>query len=360
MPTSKKILVVDDEFPIRYMVEHALQRKGYDVFSAKDGPSAIAAAESYQPDLIVLDVMMPEMDGFDVCEQLKAKPTTAEIPVVFLTALMTRKHKWRAFEVGADDYLVKPFQADELLAHVSSVLRKTGRLEKRQTVGVRNQVVAFFSPKGGVGATTLAIQLSEALAINQDYDIVLLDLDLPLGGLAAELNLFTRNHIVNLLRHPANQISTQLLHRYLQQHRRNLLVVPAPGKMIPDAQMPSPNHVEPMLTKLQEMDYKIILDLGSSLTPIAIAAMQEVDLLYTVTSGQPAANRLVNAFIETASDLGIESSRILPVINEVHGSVSDVELARVPIVRIPHANDVSRSKLWLREQGLQKLLSVMA
>jgi len=116
----KKILVIDDEFSVRYLVEHQLNQNDFKVYSAKDGPSGFKMANLHQPDLIVLDVMMPGMDGFQVCQKIRNTPETASIPVVFLTACMTKKDKMQAFKVGGDDYLVKPFEPDELLAHIST------------------------------------------------------------------------------------------------------------------------------------------------------------------------------------------------------------------------------------------------
>jgi CheY-like chemotaxis protein len=368
----KKILVIDDEFPVRYLVEHQLKRNGYEAISAKDGPTGIQAAQTHKPDLIVLDIMMPKMNGFEVCEEIRSDPAIASIPVIFLTACMTRKHKLRAFEIGADDYLIKPFQPDELLAHITAVLRRANEGEKKSINAVNGnaaqntpkpiqngKVVSLFSPKGGVGTTTLAVQLSEATVIREGRPVLLVDLDLPLGGIAPMLSLYGQRHIVDLLNHRPDEITLSLVQRFAQKHRSDLLVIPTPIKLTRSGIVPNVESLSPMLEKMTAAGYQVILDLGSTLSSLTIEALRQSDLVYVITSGQPVANKLHNAFMESAAQMGLQQHQLLPVVNELHGAVDKVDLTRVPIARIPHANERSRTRLWLRDQGMGKLVSVM-
>jgi two-component system alkaline phosphatase synthesis response regulator PhoP len=97
---DKKILIIDDEFPVRYLIEHTLRRKGFDVQAVKNGSAGLTTAREYRPDLIVVDIMMPDKDGFQVCREIRDGPLLGQTPVIFLTALMTKKHKLQAFEAG--------------------------------------------------------------------------------------------------------------------------------------------------------------------------------------------------------------------------------------------------------------------
>ncbi len=116
--TKRRILVVDDEADIRQLVGEALEGSGYDVRTAAGGKEAIRTAALYLPDLVLLDIMMPEMDGFTVYERLRAKPVDLRSPVVFLTARREIDDKLLGFEKGAADYVTKPFHIKELLARV--------------------------------------------------------------------------------------------------------------------------------------------------------------------------------------------------------------------------------------------------
>jgi two-component system alkaline phosphatase synthesis response regulator PhoP len=106
---TKRILVVDDEARVREMIEFRLRLFGYEVLHAANGSEALAVASREMPDLVLLDVMMPELDGFQVCSRLKQDETTRRIPVIMLTAKAEAKDVTRAFNSGAVDYVVKPY-----------------------------------------------------------------------------------------------------------------------------------------------------------------------------------------------------------------------------------------------------------
>ncbi len=121
MATAKKILVVDDEKPLREFVSRNLAARGFQVFSAANGLEALAIFQSESLDLIILDLMMPHMDGLEMCKRVRQAST---VPIIVLTALGEEADKVAAFDQGADDYLTKPFGVEELLARVRAVLRR--------------------------------------------------------------------------------------------------------------------------------------------------------------------------------------------------------------------------------------------
>ncbi|MCU1498060.1 MAG: response regulator receiver [Acidimicrobiales bacterium] len=122
--TGERLLLVDDEENLRSMLEAALRHSGFEVHPAASGREALAAMEEVAPDLVVLDVMLPDLDGFDVCQRLRS--SGSRTPVLFLTARDATEDKVRGLTMGGDDYLVKPFSLDELVARINAVLRRTG------------------------------------------------------------------------------------------------------------------------------------------------------------------------------------------------------------------------------------------
>lgn len=118
---TEKVLVVDDDPKILKVVEHSLRREGFEVLTAVDGESAIHLTEKVQPDLIILDLMLPKIDGFEVCRRIKTK---RDVPVIILSARGEEIDKVVGFTLGADDYQTKPFSPTELIMRVKAVLRR--------------------------------------------------------------------------------------------------------------------------------------------------------------------------------------------------------------------------------------------
>jgi phosphate regulon transcriptional regulator PhoB len=154
-----RILIVEDDPDILELVQYNLQRKGFQVLSSSNGENGLKLAKERVPDLIVLDLMLPGMGGLTVCQQLKEDPRTKDIPVVMLTAKSEENDIITGLEMGADDYVAKPFSPKELVARVRAILRRTnagteavdGRLEvgpviidrERHEVFLRGKPVSF-------------------------------------------------------------------------------------------------------------------------------------------------------------------------------------------------------------------------
>ncbi|EMS73734.1 response regulator transcription factor [Ruminiclostridium cellobioparum] len=127
----KKILVVDDEPSLRDLVELVLKREKYEVATAADGKTALAMAEAFKPDLILLDIMLPDMSGHQVCKQLN---TNKRIPTIMVTARHETIDKVLGLELGADDYVTKPFEIMELLARIKALLRRANKEEEAESI----------------------------------------------------------------------------------------------------------------------------------------------------------------------------------------------------------------------------------
>ena len=119
-----KILVVDDEDNIRELLKFSLEKNGFVVKEASDGEQALTVLSNYIPDLIILDLMLPQIDGLEVCRRIKSNSNTAGIPIIMLTARAEEIDKVLGLELGADDYITKPFSPREVVARVKAVLRR--------------------------------------------------------------------------------------------------------------------------------------------------------------------------------------------------------------------------------------------
>src|SRR6266498_1894061 len=122
---ASRVLIVEDEPDIRGLLAFHLEREGYQVVKSTNGADALRQVRAMPPDLVLLDLMLPEMDGLEVCRRLRQDPATARLPIVMLTAKGDEVDRVLGLEIGADDYVVKPFSPKELLARVRAVLRRS-------------------------------------------------------------------------------------------------------------------------------------------------------------------------------------------------------------------------------------------
>ena len=139
--TKSTILVVEDELDILQLVAHNLKSADFDVLTAQDGYEALSVAKNHLPQLIILDLMIPGLDGFEVCKELKRSPMTKDIPVLMLTARGEEVDRIVGLELGADDYVVKPFSPRELILRVRAILRRHAPEEQTITRWQRDGLV---------------------------------------------------------------------------------------------------------------------------------------------------------------------------------------------------------------------------
>jgi len=167
----EKILIVEDDADIVEMIDYNLKKEGYRTVSVLNGEDAIPLAKRERPDLVILDLLLPGIDGLEVCRTLKEKEMTAQIPIIILTAKSQETDKIVGLELGADDYITKPFSPRELIARMKAVLRrsKTPFLKKRIEIGnliidsLKYKVIAF---KKEVSLTPTEFRLLEFMAQN--------------------------------------------------------------------------------------------------------------------------------------------------------------------------------------------------
>src|SRR5512142_31525 len=163
---SEKILIIDDDLDTLRLVGLMLQRQGYQISAATNGQQGLEKAFEEDPDLILLDVMMPDMDGYEVARRLRQNPSTVETPILMFTAKSQLDDKVIGFEVGANDYLTKPTHPSELQARVKALLARAH--EKKDVAEPledenRGFVIGVLGARGGLGTTTMAVNLAAGL-----------------------------------------------------------------------------------------------------------------------------------------------------------------------------------------------------
>jgi len=162
-----RILVIDDDAAITELVRVNLELAGYDVSEASDGVKGQALAVQLMPDLIMLDLMLPRVDGLTLCQRLRRDERTGDIPILMLTALSQTQDKVEGFNAGADDYLTKPFEVQEMLARVRALLRRSDRVPQAN----HGEILSY-------GPLTLIPERFEAVWFNQTVKLTHLEFDL--------------------------------------------------------------------------------------------------------------------------------------------------------------------------------------
>lgn len=184
---KEKILIVDDEEDILNLVEYNLTSKGYNVVKAMDGPEGLKKAETKSPSLIILDIMLPNMDGTEVLKELKKNNITENIPVIMLTAKGEEFDRVLGLELGADDYLTKPFSPRELMLRVKRILERTTAGHNQDKAKKGNTDVLIFRE------ITIDLAKHKAFINNKEIDLTKTEFDLLTYLLKNKGRVFSRD-----------------------------------------------------------------------------------------------------------------------------------------------------------------------
>lgn len=299
---AERILIVDDDIDTLKLVGLMLERQGYQIIVASNGTQGLAKAATENPDLILLDVMMPDMDGYEVTRRLRADPNLAHIPIIMFTAKTMVDDKVAGFEAGVDDYLTKPTHPAELTAHVKAVLARTA--QTRQQPSGRAKVVAFLGSRGGIGTTTCALNVGIALQ-HRGYDVILAELNPGRGTLALELDISEPVGLSNLLHRALKDIHLRSVGNEIVTHKtglRLLLSSYRPREADLDQAVP---QMEAILRNLTSMCNTLILDLGSGFRPYVHAMCQGSDHIVVVVEPIYPSNIIARSLVDELETRGI-------------------------------------------------------
>lgn len=308
-----RILAVDDDALNIKLVSATLGREGYQVISAGNGKEGVRKAEEELPDLIILDVMMPEMDGYQACSAIRKNPKTANIPIMMLTSLGSVEEKIRGFDAGADDYLAKPFAPDELLAHVKVLLRRVVSLPggEGQTTG---KIIAVYSLRGGVGVSTVAANLAAGLSMVWGEPAVLVDLVMASGQSALMFNLPFRRTWANISQIPVEELDALIVNEVLLQH-------PSGTRILASSPRPEQNEyltaekVSQVIKLLSQQYNYLVLDLPHDFRDITLAGLDSAHEILLLLSPELASVRATVCALGVFEDLKYPREMVKLVLN---------------------------------------------
>jgi CheY-like chemotaxis protein len=280
---TDKILIIDDDVDTLKLVGLMLERQGYKITVANNGAQGLSKAAAERPDLILLDVMMPDMDGYEVTQQLRKDPALAHIPIIMFTAKSMVDDKVAGFEAGVDDYLTKPTHPAELTAHVKAVLARSSQARAATTPAGKDKaaVIAFLGTRGGMGTTTMAANVGVALQ-QAGHDVVLAELNPGHGTLALDLDLGASTGLANLLTRSLKDVHLRSVEGELAEHKSGLRVLLSdyrPSEIELEQAVP---QMEAVLSNLAALATVVIVDLGSGMRPYVKPVLELTDRLVVV------------------------------------------------------------------------------
>ena len=316
---SEKILIIDDDLDTLRLVGLMLQRQGYQISAATNGQQGLEKAFEEDPDLILLDVMMPDMDGYEVTRRLRQNPSTLQTPILMFTAKTQLDDKVVGFEVGANDYLTKPTHPSELQARVKTLLARIN--SKKSTTGSlqdlnRGYVIGVLGARGGLGTTTMAVNIGAGLQARTKAEVIIAEMLPGQGTLALEVGVTNSKGLVDLLG------LTKLSEITRDSVREMLVPHPSGIKLLLASDRPRDMHLinqtanyEALVKKLAGLARFVVLDLGVGIQPFAEKILPLCNEVLIVLEGVPNTIIHTKALIDDIAALGITRKSIKVVLN---------------------------------------------
>lgn len=327
----EKILVVDDDVDTLRLVGLMLQRQGYEIVAASSGRQALSMARSDDPDLIILDVMMPDMDGYEVTRRLRSDQSTSTIPIIMFTAKTQIDDKVTGFEAGADDYLTKPTQPRELFAHVKAVLARTSKSRtptpstQAAPPAERGHVIGVLAAKGGLGVTTVALNLGIILRSKSLKNVVVAEFRPGMGTLGLELGYLRPTGINECLDKKPNELSSQFVETQLITHNSGVQLLLASYEPNDAKYLAVPDSFLSLTKTLAFMTHYLILDLGTAIPPVTEKVLTACDELIVLVEPHPHTISQTKSLIKSLNDKGFGQGRVRAIL--VNRARSDVQMA---------------------------------
>ncbi|HQE92258.1 MAG TPA: response regulator [Anaerolineae bacterium] len=358
MPKTR-ILVIEDDDDARMMYGIMLRSWGHEVAEATTGKDGLRIARQFKPDLILLDIMMPDIDGYEVCKQLRSDPSFCTVPIIFFSALDAVDDRIKGYTIGGDDFITKgQVEYQELGARIQAALNRVQRLKAEPRTKKQGSSVGLLSLRGGVGVSTLALNLARHAADWLDQPTLLLDLAFPVGSIGLWSGIEGTRHIAELLARNAAEINLPLIQSFSLQDMHGFSFIPAPSEII-DLSGIRPEALQRLLNVLRDEGYFIIMDLGRGTLPLQWHIHSQCNWLAVVTSADTTSRALASIAINTVFKKETGQRALLLIFNDAtNAKPADISLGlpRTPDIFIPYTQNFQAMH---EPSPLSQLLSIV-
>lgn len=318
---ATKILVVDDDVDSLKLIGLMLQRQGYEVTGANSGSQAIERSIVEQPNLIILDVMMPDMDGYTVCRHLRGNERTRDIPIIMFTAKTLIDDKVAGFEAGADDYLTKPTHPAELASRVKAVLARS--VAASRSADDEATVYAFLGAKGGIGTTTLMANMGALLAAKESTSLV--DFRLGQGSLGLSLGFGNSTGLANVLSRPQGEITSQVIDAEINAHATGMKLLLSSSRPRETQLNVSQESAVTIIKVLRSMSKNVLVDLGAGLNRLSARLVRDANQVILTVEPNRVSLTMARNLLQEIRQIGLHESAINVVI--ANRTPSSVQIA---------------------------------
>lgn len=337
---THKLLVVDDHPETLEIISRVLRQQGYAVSSASSGMQALALAEAEKPDLILLDGMMPDVDGWEVCRRIRNNPKIAHTPIIMFSAVNEAEQKLAGFNAGADDYLTKPTEPVELIERVQNLLEDVPprpdladgvstaappaakAAARGHTISLKSdsQMIAVLGARGGAGVTTLAINLAVSLAA-PEQPVTLVDLDVRQGHVGLYLNQKVANGLNKLARLPEGMLTKEVVAR-LMPYNDYLQLLLTENDLSGTGDVPSATQMVEIMGALTTLGGTVVVDCGLGITAVNRPVVEQADHILLCVQPERVGLAAAKQFMGQLQDILFAPTQIYLVLLEFSGSMN--------------------------------------
>ncbi|MEJ5202988.1 MAG: response regulator [Anaerolineales bacterium] len=320
---AAKLLIVDDDLETLRLVGLMLQRQGFQIVAANNGAQALTLAQKEQPDMILLDVMMPDMDGYEVTRRLRQNPATAGILILMFTAKSQVDDKVAGYDAGADDYLTKPIHPAELVARIKALLAR-GKSRVEPTPKTRGHTIGVLAPKGGMGVSTLVLNLAIVIHQKTKADILAAELRPGHGTWALELGFASPDGLNRLLTTKPQDINASMVQEELLRTTFGVRLLMASVRKKDVELTANIAQMEAILQTLPLLSPLVLLDIGDNLLHGFDRLINYCQEVLLVTEPNPGSLHHTKLLIEELNEKGFGKSKFLNlvVVNRVRADVT--------------------------------------
>lgn len=314
---AEKILIIDDDLDTLRLVGLMLQKQGYQIAVANNGEQGLLKVSEESPDLILLDIMMPDMDGYEVARRLRKKPETAGIPILMFTAKSQLDDKVTGFESGADDYLTKPTHPTELQAHVKALLSRSVKagIEEATLLDQRAFTVGIISARGGLGVSSVSLNLGSSLNAKKSKETIVVELKSGTGTIGRDLGFTDFSNLTHLLKNVPKEITQKQVEESLLEHDSGLQLSLA-SEQPKDMELNSAiRQYETVFSHLRSLTRFLIVDFGTGLPLLSQSLLPQCNKIIVIVEAVTNSIAHTKILLENLVELGIKKEQIIVVLN---------------------------------------------